>query len=93
MRTIRWANRFKKDFKRELSGRHAKSLEPELATVLRLLANDVSLPARYRDNGLSGDWAKHRDCHLRPDLVMIYSIEEDGYLDLIRLGSHSELGF
>ncbi|MBM4289252.1 MAG: type II toxin-antitoxin system mRNA interferase toxin, RelE/StbE family, partial [Deltaproteobacteria bacterium] len=42
---------------------------------------------------LSGDWADHRDCPIRPDLILIYRKSGDDFLDLVRLGSHSELGW
>ena len=44
----------------------------------------------YRDHPLTGDWKGFRDCHLRPDLVLIYSVSETE-LTLVRLGSHSDL--
>jgi mRNA interferase YafQ len=59
--------------------------------VGQLLAG-TTLPARYFDHALSGEWKDHRDCHLKPDLVLIYRRNEDGTLVLVRLGSHSELG-
>src|SRR3546814_7303903 len=72
MRTIRRTARFKKDYKREVRGRHGATLDADLVVLASLLAADAILPARYRDHGLSGDWIDHRDCHLRPDLVLIY---------------------
>jgi mRNA interferase YafQ len=59
--------------------------------VVEALAHDRSLPARQRDHALSGDWADHRDCHIRPDLVLIYRKPTPDILQLVRLGSHSEL--
>jgi mRNA interferase YafQ len=59
---------------------------------VNLLAADESLPRRYFDHSLSGDWADHRDCHIKPDLILIYRKPDDEHLDLVRLGSHSELG-
>ena len=44
------------------------------------------------DHGLSGEWSDHRDCHVKPDLVLIYQKPDAGTLRLVRLGSHSELG-
>ena len=44
------------------------------------------------DNGLTGDWKDHRDCHIKPDLVLIYRLPDGERLQLVRLGSHSELG-
>ena len=41
---------------------------------------------------LSEEWSDHRDCHIRPDLVLIYRKPNDYSLELVRLGSHSELG-
>jgi mRNA interferase YafQ len=50
------------------------------------------LPRRYFDHPLGGEWNDHRDCHIRPDLILIYRKPDDQSLDLVRLGSHSELG-
>ncbi len=50
------------------------------------------LPRRYFDHQLSGEWNDHRDCHVRPDLILIYRKPDDANLELVRLGSHSELG-
>jgi mRNA interferase YafQ len=50
------------------------------------------LPERNRDHSLSGEWRDHRDCHLKPDLILIYRIPDDETLQLVRLGSHSDLG-
>ena len=92
MRTIERTTRFKRDYKREARGRHRATLALDLVAVLELLAADTPLDARYRDHALTGDWADHRDCHIRPDLVVIYLKAGDDTLRLVRLGSHSELG-
>jgi mRNA interferase YafQ len=60
--------------------------------VVNLLAADVVLPHRSFDHALSGEWADHRDCPIRPDLVLIYRKPDAETLELVRLGSHSELG-
>jgi len=44
-----------------------------------------------RDHPLTGEWKDHRDCHIRPDLVLIYRVPDAKTLQLVRLGSHSEL--
>jgi mRNA interferase YafQ len=62
-----------------------------LRAVLTLLLNDQPLPARYRDHPLRGEWADHRDCHIRPDLILIYRKPDADRLGLVRLGSHSGL--
>jgi len=57
-----------------------------------LRAADTPLPRRNLDHALSGDWNDHRDCHIRPDLVLIYRKPDKDNLELVRLGSHGELG-
>ena len=91
MRTIRRTARFKRDYKREARGRHRRTLDRDLLAVVSLLAADAPLPERYRDHALTGDWKDHRDCHVRPDLVLIYRKPDAETLDLVRLGSHSQL--
>ena len=92
MRTIEHTTRFRRDYKREKKGRHATRLDAWLTLVIGMLANDTPLPARYRDHALAGEWSDHRDCHVRPDLVLIYRKPDKDTLQLVRLGSHSELG-
>jgi mRNA interferase YafQ len=92
MRTIEHTRQFRRDYKREKRGRHGARLDAILLHVLDMLANDAPLPPRLRDHPLSGEWSDHRDCHIRPDLVLIYRKRGEDALQLIRLGSHSELG-
>lgn len=91
MRTVRAVGRFDRDFRRELSGVHGKKLEKLVNEATAMLADDKPLPRRYRDHALSGAWTDHRDCHLRSDLVLIYRKPGEDSLELVRLGSHSEL--
>jgi mRNA interferase YafQ len=93
MRAIERTSRFKRDYRREKSGVLGKKLDGLLLEVIELLASDRSLPQRYFDHSLSGDWSGFRDCHIRPDLVLIYEKPDADTLRLVRLGSHSELGF
>lgn len=92
MRTIERTGQFKRDFKREAKGRHRNTVADDLMTVLQLLINNQSLPEKYYDHALSGDKIDHRDCHIKPDLVLIYRKPSNEVLQLVRLGSHSELG-
>jgi len=89
MRAIEQTNKFKRDYKRE------KRTEPELdkflVPVIELLAGDGTPPARLRDHSLSGEWVGFRDCHVRPDLLLIYAKPDAKTLTLVRVGSHSEL--
>jgi mRNA interferase YafQ len=93
MRTIRYSNRFKRDYKREKAGRYGRTLDTELTEIVRLLSSDMPLPRRNFDHPLSGEWRDHRDCHVRSDLILIYRKPDNESLELVRLGSHSELGF
>ena len=93
MRKIERTTRFKRDYKREAKGRHRASLDATLTVVLGSLMNDVGLGARYRDHPLGGAWTGFRDCHIKPDLVLIYRKPDEETLELVRMGSHSELGF
>ncbi len=93
MRELRYAARFKRDYRREKLGPHGKRLDALLMQVVDLLAADAPLPRRNVDHPLSGEWKDFRDCHIRPDLVLIYRKTDDNGLDLVRLGSHSELGW
>ena len=91
MRTIKYTNKFKKDFKREKSGQLGKKVESLLNDTADLLKGDKALPDRYSDHQLSGDLSDCRECHIRPDLLLIYRKPDDSTLELVRLGSHSEL--
>jgi mRNA interferase YafQ len=92
MRRIDWGNQFKRDFKRESKGQHRTALDDALFPIIELLALDQILEARFRDHALSGNWSGHRDCHIKPDLILIYQKPEANSIQLVRLGSHSELG-
>jgi mRNA interferase YafQ len=92
MRKIERTGQFKRDYKRESKGQYSKVLDVALLDVLELILASKPLPAKYRDHPLSGDWSDHRDCHLKPDLLLIYRLPDAQTLQLVRLGSHSELG-
>lgn len=91
MRTIDTPGSFKRDFKRESKGQHRATLDKALEPVLVALATDQPLELRHRDHDLSGEWVGCRECHIKPDLLLIYKKEGDDKLVLARLGSHSEL--
>ena len=62
----------------------------KLRKMIRLLAEGSTLPPRYKDHSLGGDWKSYRDCHIEPDWLLIYKIEVDD-LFLARTGTHSDL--
>lgn len=92
MRKIERTSRFKRDYRRESRGPHRTYLEAILAPVVEALANDRPLEPRHHDHALSGEWRDFRDCHLKPDLLLIYQKSGADVLRLVRLGSHAELG-
>ena len=93
MRTIERTSQFKRDYKREVKGPYRKTLEGDFIDVVTALANDQPLIEKHRDHSLTGDWKDHRDCHIKPGLVLIYRKTNTDLLQLVRLGSHSKLGF
>lgn len=91
MRKIERTNAFRRDHKRELRGQHRRDLENLLVSVVSLLAEDKPLAERNRDHTLAGKWCDFRECHLKPDLLLIYRKVGADVLQLVRMGSHSEL--
>ena len=90
-REIIYANQFKKDMK---LARRRHLPEEDLIEVVTDLANDIPLPAKNKDHALQGEFAGCRECHIRPDWLLIYSKESDGelhILNLLRTGIHSDL--
>lgn len=86
---IRISSRFKKDTKKLFLN---KTIEDDFVTVIRLLAAWVQLPEKYNDHRLQWDLLWCRECHVRPDLLLIYKYEKNELiLLLIRAWSHSEL--
>ncbi len=92
MRTIERTRRFKRDYKRERRGRHGADLDERLAAIVQALVTDSALEPRHHDHALSGPWASFRDCHVKPDLVLIYQKPNPHILRLVPIGSHTELG-
>lgn len=80
-------NRFKKDFKKY---QHNQTVIDELDKVTKMLQGKKKLPEKYKDHALSGDYIGFRECHVKPDVLVVYNVDDE-FLYLIRLGSHSEL--
>ena len=89
MLTLKITGQFKRDYKREKAGRHA-DLDEVIKVVTNLLVTEKSLPVSNKDHPLKGEWRGCRDCHLKPDLVLIYR-KNKAAIELLRIGSHSEL--
>lgn len=80
-------NQFKKDVKRII--KQGKNLK-ELENILSLLIEGETIPDRYKDHSLTGDYNEFRELHIKPDWLLIYKIEGET-LTLVRTGSHPEL--
>jgi mRNA interferase YafQ len=79
--------KFRRDVK--LAQRRGKDMSKLRAAIL-LLTDGDPLPPPYKDHSLSGDWEHHRDCHIEPDWLLLYMIDDDD-LYLVRTGSHADL--
>ena len=89
MLEVRYTNQFKKDLKLCAKRNYKISL---LSEVVKMLQNKLSLPEKYRDHELAGNYSGHRECHIRPDWLLIYKIENNNLiLTLTRTGTHSDL--
>ncbi|GHV59160.1 hypothetical protein FACS1894103_2000 [Campylobacterota bacterium] len=84
-----FANKFKKGLARCIKRGYDRTL---LDTVIALLQNGEKLPAKYKDHALKGNKDGLRDCHIKPDWVLIYKIKNDELvLVLLETGTHSDL--
>lgn len=86
---VKPTTQFKKDFKLAMK----RSMKIELLEeVIAMLAMGETLPDKHKDHALTGNWAGHRECHILPDWLLIYRIEDEVLvLTLARTGTHSDL--
>ena len=86
---IRRSTQFKKDLKKVIKQR--KNLEL-LENIIQALQKLIPLKQKHRDHLLVGEWDGYRECHINPDWLLIYKVDEElQLLRLMRTGSHSEL--
>ena len=88
MKELRYTGQYKKDLKRFIN--QPKKLE-ELNGILTLLANEQPIPPENNPHKLKGDYAGYMECHISGDFLLIWLDPETEVIDLVRLGSHSEL--
>jgi mRNA interferase YafQ len=88
-REIIWTKQFKRDYKLAIKrGLNIKLIDDCICR----LAEGLPLPQKCHDHGLTGKWEGHRECHILPDWLMIYRIDDDGsLLTLACAGTHSDL--
>lgn len=88
MLEIIYSSQFKKDFKKI-----RKSPLPDLKVifeVVSILEQEATLDVKYKDHDLIGNWSSFRECHIKPDLLLIYK-RTPTKLQLARIGTHSDL--
>ena len=86
---IKATSKFKKDYKAAIKRGLDISL---LEEIVKKLANLEPLPPENRDHPLSGNWSNFRECHILPDWLLVYKIEDDVLvLTLARTGTHSDI--
>ncbi len=88
MLILDYSSQFKKDFKKITKLPIPEIIE--VGNVISTLQKSLILNAKYVDHALAGNWHGFRDCHIKPDLVLIYRIHET-YLQLARIGTHNDV--
>lgn len=88
MKTLHPSSQYKKDLKRI---RNNPKKAADLLEVLRMLENEIEIPESYKPHMLTGDYAGCMECHIQGDFLLIWLDPETNQIDLVRLGSHSEL--
>ncbi|MCI5633838.1 MAG: type II toxin-antitoxin system YafQ family toxin [Alphaproteobacteria bacterium] len=79
-------------FKTEIKKIKNAKDKAELKLVLDTLLAEKTLDVKYRDHALSGNYKNYRECHIKPDLLLIYKIEKaELVLYAVHIGSHSDL--
>lgn len=92
MYTIKTSTQFKKDMKRIQKSGRKKSDLTKIKEVIEQLSTPTVLTEKNRDHALSGNYNMYRECHILPDLLLVYLQDEVSQeLFLFRIGSHSEL--
>ncbi len=89
MLDVRYSSKFNKDYK--LIKKRGCNLD-KLKKVVALLRDGIKLPPKYKDHALSGNYANFRECHIEPDWLLIYKIDNSVLiLTVFRTGTHSDL--
>lgn len=88
MKKLKPTTKYKKDYKRI---RNNPKKVNELFAVLRMLENEIPIPDEYNPHMLTGNYAGHMECHIDGDFLLIWFDPDTDEIDLVRLGSHSEL--
>ena len=83
------SSKFRRDVRR--CQRQQKDME-KFKVIHELLIAGEPLPAKNKDHFLTGNWVNHRECHLEPDWLLIYRInDQENMIEYVRMGSHADL--
>ena len=88
MKEIRKTSQFKKDYKRF---KNDKEFVETLMGIVKLLAEGNQIPEEYNPHPLKGNWKNYMECHIENDTLLIWFDKNNNAIELVRLGSHSEL--
>lgn len=91
MRKIELTKSFKRDYRKVISNPRHRDVNSLLNSTMETIASDTPLEFRFRDHLLTGEYKGHRECHLKPDLLLVYIKPNEDMVLFVRLGSHSEL--
>lgn len=88
MKTLQPTTQYRKDLKRY---RHQQEKLAALSVILEKLMNDEPIPANYKPHALQGRYKGCLECHIEGDFLLIWIDEQQDIIELVRLGTHSEL--
>lgn len=92
MYELAFTKSFKKSIKRLLQSRDNKVIEERLGVIIETIRQRKILGPKYKDHALQGVFGGYRECHIKPDILLLYETDEKAHLlTLINIGSHSEL--
>lgn len=87
-RKIVYSGSYGRDYKRL---RHDSAAMESLREILDILVHGGKLPRKVNDHALAGNWRGYRECHVKPDLLLVYKMLDQGELMLARLRNHGSL--
>jgi len=88
MKELRYSTKVKKDLKKYRN--NPRKME-KLYQVLYMLINDIEIPETFKPHKLIGEYKGCMECHIEPDFLLIWLDENNEYVEIVRIGSHSEL--
>lgn len=88
MKILRYTTKAKKDLKKYRN--HPNKME-KLYQVLYMLINDIEIPKTFKPHKLTGEYKGCMECHIEADFLLIWFDDNNEYIEIVRIGSHSEL--